>query len=111
LHLLNDGGPVVFGHPRADTQLVSDELGRQPLQEKGKDLSLALDKMEGPRFHRQDGRRHVAIPRYHDDRRMARCGDDLLEQINPAYAGKLVVEEHTGRLREGMQVRYSSAEP
>jgi hypothetical protein len=42
LHLLNDGGPVVFGRPRADAQVVSDELGRQPLQEKGQDLSLAL---------------------------------------------------------------------
>jgi hypothetical protein len=42
LHLLNDGGPVVFRRPRADTQLLSDELGRQPLQEKGQDLSLAL---------------------------------------------------------------------
>jgi hypothetical protein len=32
----------VFGRPRADAQLVSDELGRQPLNEKGEDLPLAL---------------------------------------------------------------------
>src|SRR4029077_12154536 len=41
-HLLNARGPGVFGRPRADAQLVSDELGRQPLQEKGEDLPLAL---------------------------------------------------------------------
>jgi hypothetical protein len=33
---------VVFGRPRADAQLLRNELGRQPLQEKGKDLSFAL---------------------------------------------------------------------
>ena len=33
---------MVFGRPRADAQLVSDELGRQPLKEKGEDLPLAL---------------------------------------------------------------------
>src|SRR5271163_168300 len=42
LHLLNDSGPVVFGRPRANAQLISDELGRQALQEKGEDLPLAL---------------------------------------------------------------------
>ena len=42
LHLLNDSGSVVFGRPRADAQLMRDELGRQPLQKKGKDLLLAL---------------------------------------------------------------------
>ena len=41
-HLFNDGRSVVFGRPRADAQLVSDELGRQPLKEKGEDLPLAL---------------------------------------------------------------------
>src|SRR4029077_17025899 len=48
LHLLNDSGPVVFGRPRADTQLVSKELGRQPLQEKGKAPSLALSRQRLP---------------------------------------------------------------
>ena len=42
LNLLNDSGSVVFGRPRADAQLMRDELGRQPLQKKGKDLLLAL---------------------------------------------------------------------
>ena len=40
-HLLNDSGSVVFGRPRADAQLLRKELGRQPLQEEGKDLSFA----------------------------------------------------------------------
>jgi hypothetical protein len=41
-HLLNDGRPVVLGRPRADAELVSDELGRQPLQKQSEDLPLAL---------------------------------------------------------------------
>jgi hypothetical protein len=35
LHLLNNGGAVMFGRPRADAQLVRNELGGQPLQQKG----------------------------------------------------------------------------
>src|SRR6202046_4227764 len=48
LHLLNDGGPVMFGRPRADAQLVRDELGRQPLQEKGEDFPFALGEQPLP---------------------------------------------------------------
>src|SRR5262249_29822395 len=32
----------MFGGPRADTQLLGDAFGREPLQEKGEDLSLPL---------------------------------------------------------------------
>jgi hypothetical protein len=48
LHLLNNSGSVVFGRPRADAQLLRNELGRQPLQEKGGDLSLALRQQRLP---------------------------------------------------------------
>src|SRR5215468_6001671 len=50
LHLLNDGGSVMFGRSRADARLVSHELGRQPLQKKGKHLPLALRQQRQPRI-------------------------------------------------------------
>src|SRR5271156_441745 len=57
LHLLNNGGPMMFCRPRADAQLVRNELGRQPLQQKGEDLPLALGEqglpsLEFPHFER-----------------------------------------------------------
>ena len=42
LHLLNNGGPMMFCRPRTDAQLVRNELGRQPLQQKGENLPFAL---------------------------------------------------------------------
>ena len=130
--------------PRADTQLVSDELGRQPLQEKGQDLSLALcqqrlpgvefldfewsvaslvaarqgfldsgqqrfgverllDKMVRPRLHRRDGRRHVAIRRYHDDGQSLVAATTCLRSSMPLMPGSWLSRRmQAGSLRDSM---------
>ena len=136
--------PMMFSRPRADAQLVRDKLGRQPLQQKGENLPLALcqqrlpgleslhfergiasfvaarqgfldsqqqrlgverllDKMEGPSLHRQDGRRHIAIGRYHDDRGICGRSDDAPQKFDAAHTGKLVVEENASRVLQGIR--------
>ena len=60
LHLLDNGGPVMFGRPRADAQLVRDELGRQPLQQKREDLPLALCQQRLPGLESLDFESKVA---------------------------------------------------
>ncbi len=61
-----------------------------------------LDKVKGPRLHRQHSRRHVAIRRYHDDRRISGRSDDTPQKFDAAHAGKLVVKQNASWVLQGV---------